>query len=352
MLKKILKRFPYLFTSARQLYPFITVFPALLAGRRGSRDHLRSSWSLFNRAVHITGRPINITIEPTNSCNLACPVCETGSATLGRLNRSMPLIEFREIIGKISAHTNTLMLYFMGEPFLNPDIYQMIRCAKEAGIPWVTTCTNGEVIDPQQLVSSGIDEVNFQIGGMSQGTHGNYRVNGNLELVLTNLREMVRLKRDCHAPLRIVCGMILMRHNEHEVKIFEKVMAQIGIDEAVVVDPCVRTIEQAKRYLPRDQRHWYYDPVAFAAGILRPRFVPQNRCPWIYYSLVIQANGDVVPCCRDASGKFVMGNLLTQGLDEIWNGERFKKFRSMLLADQPGVSICNLCSSYPASRIR
>jgi hypothetical protein len=52
------------------------------------------------------------------------------------------------------------------------------------------------------------------------------------------------------------------------------------------------------------------------------------------------------------SGKFVMGNLLTQDLDEIWNGERFKKFRAMLLADQSKVSICNLCSNYPASRIR
>jgi hypothetical protein len=36
--------------------------------------------------------------------------------------------------------------------------------------------------------------------------------------------------------------------------------------------------------------------------------VPDNACPWIYYSLAIHVNGDVVPCCRDPKGEEVMGN--------------------------------------------
>ena len=152
--------------------------------------------------------------------------------------------------------------------------------------------------------------------------------------------------------LRIVCGMILMHHNEHEVEMFEKMMKEIGVDEALIVDPCVRNIEQAKLYLPQDKQHWYYDPDAFAVGILRPRSIPKNTCHWIYYSMVIHANGDVVPCCRDTRGKFVMGNLLRQSFNEVWNGDRFKKFRKTLLINQSSISICSLCSSYPASRIK
>jgi radical SAM protein with 4Fe4S-binding SPASM domain len=263
----------------------------------------------------------------------------------------MTLAEFRTIIEKIGAHTNTLMFYFMGEPFLNSEAYQMIRTAKEAGIPWVTTCTNGDLVDPEQLVMSGVDEVSFQIGGMSQETHQVYRVNSDLERLLGNLKECLRLKRERRARLVIETGFILMKHNEHEVKAYIQYMSDLGVDRVSVVDPCVRTLEQGCEMLPKDKKHWFYDYSAFAQGVLSPRNKPRNNCPWIYYSMVILVNGDVVPCCRDATGKFVMGNLLIHSLDEIWNGDRFKKFRKKLFTDQSAISICNLCSSYPASRV-
>ncbi len=131
---------------------------------------------------------MNVTIEPTNVCNLECPVCETGAGVLGRPGGHMTLDQFRTIIDKVGAHTNTLMFYFMGEPFLNRQSYEMIRHAKQRGIPYVQTCTNGDAVNPEKLVDCGIDEVSFQIGGTSQETHQVYRVNSNLERVLRNLR--------------------------------------------------------------------------------------------------------------------------------------------------------------------
>lgn len=351
-IKKILKEFPGLYASAQRLYPFATALRALFCGRRGAVDHLRSTWSLLCRAPFVAGLPVNITVEPTNVCNLRCPVCETGNNELGRAKRDMTLDEFRVIIKKIGGHTNTLMFYFMGEPFLNRDAYRMIHAAKEAGIPWVTACTNGEAVDPEQLVLSGIDEVSFQIGGISQQTHQIYRVNGNLNKALRNLRETVRLKRGHKSDVRIVCGMILMRHNEHEAGGFGQAMREIGVDEAVIVDPCVRTVEQGARYLPADKRRWYYDPAAFRAGKLIPRFIPRNTCHWIYYSAAVFSNGDVVPCCRDPKGEHVMGNLLKQDMSDIWNNEKYRAFRRAVLSNQSQMGICRLCSGYPASALK
>lgn len=352
MFKKIFKEMPRLYAFAQRIYPFTTMVPALLSGRRGSVDHLKSSWSLLCRSPFVAGRPVNITIEPNNTCNLRCPVCETGNGELGRPNRQMTLSDFRTIIQKVGSHTNALMFYFMGEPFLNNEAYRMIRAAKEAGIPWVTTCTNGELVDPEQLVMSGIDEVNFQIGGISQETHQIYRIKGDLTRVMRNMRETVRLRHKHGARLRIICGMILMRHNEHEKELFQDVMDEIGLDEALIIDPCVRTIGQGMLYLPKDERHWYYDPHAFRAGILRPRSIPKNGCHWIYYSMAIHSNGDVVPCCRDPKGGYVMGNLLNEDLKDIWNGERYRTFRHELLSNQGRMNICSLCSGYPASALK
>lgn len=352
VVKRLIKRFPGLYMLLQRSYPFVMGFPCLLADRRGARDYLRSTWSLLRRSPFVAGQPVNITIEPTNTCNLRCPVCETGSGELGRPARHMLLAEFLTILDKVASHTNTLMFYYMGEPFLNRDAYQMIRAAKEEGIPWVTTCTNGDAVDPEQLLASGIDEVSFQIGGMSQETHQVYRINSDLKKVLHNLMETVRLKREQRLPLRVACGMILMRHNEHEVALFRRTMAEIGVDEAVEIAPCVRTVAQGKLYLPSDKRHWYYDPPAFRAGELRPRILPDNQCAWLYYSLTIHANGDVVPCCRDPKGEHVMGNLLQQELTDIWNGERFCAFRRAIQQEQSRLAICKLCSGYPASALK
>ncbi|GAB1465733.1 hypothetical protein MASR2M54_12330 [Aliarcobacter cryaerophilus] len=41
----------------------------------------------------------------------------------------------------------------------------------------------------------------------------------------------------------------------------------------------------------------------FEEGRLQEELYLKNDCPWIYYSMTIMANGDIVPCCHDACGK-------------------------------------------------
>jgi len=142
-----------------------------------------------------------------------------------------------------------------------------------------------------------------------------------------------------------------MKHNEHEVKEFRRTMLELGVDRVVVIDPVVRTIEQGIQFLPTDPKHWLYDPAEFTRGVLKPRELPDNMCPAIYYSMAIHVNGNVVPCCRDPRGTEVMGNIFTQSLDEIWNGRPFQDLRERIHRDQSSVEICRLCSSYPAGRL-
>ncbi len=350
-IKSILKRHPKTYRLAQDIYPYFTLVMAAIRDKRGWQDHLKSTLSRLRRKTVIKGRPMNITIEPTNLCNLLCPICETGAGTLGREEGHMTLEQFKTIIDKLGAHTNTLMFYFMGEPFLNKQSYEMIRYAKNIGIPFITTCTNGDPVNPEKLIESGLDEVNFQIGGMTQETHETYRVNSDLDRVLAVLKETIRFKRMHNSKIRVLAGFIVMKHNEHEVEVFNKYMDELGVDGVTIIDPCVRSVQQGREFLPEDKKYWTYDIEAFGNNILKPNIQPHNRCDWIYYSLSVHVNGDVVPCCRDPKGEQVMGNLLTQDLDEVWNGERYVTFRSQILKDQGQINICRLCSSYPASQI-
>ena len=322
-----------------------------LRGRRGSMQHLKSTFSVASKSPVVAGRPMNITIEPTNACNLGCPVCETGAGILGRETKHMAMEAYQTILDKVGPYTNTLMFYFMGEPFLNKRAYDMIRYAKDAGIKFVDTCTNGDFVDAEKIVASGLDRVSFQIGGLTQETHEVYRVNGQLDRVMRNLAETIRVRNERRSSMRIEVGFILMKHNEHEVLEFQRRMLALGADRAVIVDPCVRTVAQGHEFLPTDKAHWIYDEQEFDKGTLKMKVLPDNVCPWIYYSLSIHSNGNVVPCCRDPLGLEVMGNLVTEDLDAIWNGPRYVDFRRRIMQDQGGVEICRLCSSYPVSQI-
>lgn len=304
------------------------------------------------RVPYVPALPVHVTIEPTNACDMGCPVCETGAKILERRTGRISQENFRRIVDMIAPHTNTLFFYFMGEPFLYKDAYDMIAYAKTKGM-YVDTCTNGHFVQAERLIDSGIDEISFQIGGMTQETHEIYRVRGNLQRSLDNMRAVLaeRARRRVRHP-KVCLGFIVMKHNEHEVQQFLDFARAVGVDEARVIDPCVRDMDQARQFLPRDLRYWYYDKVAFDRGRLRPKIIPNNECWWIWHSTVITWNGDVVPCCRDPHGRHVMGNVLQQSLVSIWNGPKYRAFRKRILTEQGRIDICRLCSGYGVPHLR
>lgn len=330
-----------------QLYTWLKIVQALYRRPRGYQNFLLSALSQMVGSTKAYGKPVSITIEPTNVCNLHCPVCETGANILGRKPQMMTYDEFVKIIDKVGPGANHILFYYMGETFLNKEVYRMIRYAREMGL-YVMSCTNGDVIDPERLYGSGINSVSFQIGGITQETHSIYRVNSNLARVLDNLSryiQLIRYRGRKPGEHQVELGFIVMRHNEREIQEFLKMADRMGVDRKHIISPCVRTPEQGRDFLPQADDYWIYDRKTFEGeGRLVPKRVfPKNACPWLYYSITIQVDGNVVPCCRDPHGRYIMGNLIEQPLEEVWNGLKFKVFRKAVFSPRSDMDICRLC---------
>lgn len=290
--------------------------------------------------------PVHVTIEPTNACNLQCPVCETGNGSMARPTGLLRFDRYTKLIDQIAPHTSVLMFYFMGEPFLNKKAYEMIRYARQKGM-YVETCSNGDFVDPEGVIYSDVNDISFQLGGMTQESHQAYRVNGNLARVQANLIGLIEARRKSpDSNVKISAGFVVMKHNEHEVPEFLRWAKEIGVDQANVIDPCVRTVSEGKLMLPEDRRYWFYDEAAFNKGVLKPKHLPDNECTWIWNSVTINWDGSVVPCCRDPNGKHVFGNVFETPLAKIWNGSEMKAFRKRIVTEQGQVDICRLCSGY------
>ena len=52
----------------------------------------------------VLGYPVKILFEPTNACNLSCPLCPTGNGSLNRATGQMRLDEFKKIIDEVLVH--------------------------------------------------------------------------------------------------------------------------------------------------------------------------------------------------------------------------------------------------------
>ena len=326
---------------------WLNVARAIYRRPRGYRNFLLSTISQMIGSTRAYGHPVSITIEPVNICNLRCPVCETGANILVRKPQMMTYEEFIKIIDKVGPGANHVMFYYMGETFLNKDVYRMIRHARDMKL-YVTTCTNGDVVDPERLYESGINLVSFQIGGVKQETHSAYRINSNLSRVMDNLSrylEMIRLRGRNPGEHQVELGFIVMRHNEGEIEEFLKMADKIGVDRKNIINPCVRTPQQARDFLPKSDAYWIYEREKFEKGgcLYAKKNYPKNSCPWLYYSITIQVDGNVVPCCRDPHGRHIVGNLLEQSLEEVWNGPKLRAFRQAVFSNQASMDICQLC---------
>ena len=75
-------------------------------------------------------------------------------------------------------------------------------------------------------------------------------------------------------------------------------------------------------------------------------FVIDNKTmclfPWTH--MYVHTTGDVFPCCIALPGhkEFSLGNVKTQSIEEIWNGEPYKKLRKDMVEGK-NVDMCNQC---------
>jgi radical SAM protein with 4Fe4S-binding SPASM domain len=314
-------------------------------------NYFNNSVSCFLGLKGTIGSPTLLCIEPTNICDQKCTICETGLGILGREKKFLSFDQFMEILDQFDNNLEILHFYFMGEPFLNKDSYRMIQYAANRGI-WVSSCTNGNHVDPDELMKSGIGEINFQIGGMTQEIHEIYRCGGNLKKVFATVEESLRIRDQIFGKNKkrpkINLGFILMKHNEHQVEEFIHYCKKTGVDNYNIIGTCLREYSQGHQLLPSDTSYWIYDEAAFKNGLLTPKTRPNNYCEWIYFTTTILVNGDVVPCCRDPYGKYIFGNVFNKKFYAIWNNEKYKKVREIVAKNSNNCELCRLCEGYIA----
>jgi len=158
------------------------------------------------------GRPPVLTIEPTNLCNLRCPLCTTGNGEMTRAPGQMNLNTFKHILNKMADDIFFLLLYHQGEPYLNKDFLEFVRLAKKKNI-YCTTSTNAHYFSEQNIrdtIASGLDSMIVSIDGVTQETYEQYRVKGSLEQVIEGSRRFMQIKKELKSKTPLIAWQFLV----------------------------------------------------------------------------------------------------------------------------------------------
>jgi len=312
-------------------------------------------WYKFKNKIKIKKNlaplPETLILEPTNLCTMKCPTCPTGAGKLNRPKGMMSLENYKKIIDQLKGYTKKLVLFNYGEPFIHPEIIEMIKYAKKAGL-YVKTSTNGEFFKDEKfcadLVMSGLDYLIICLDGADNETLKKFRVNTNFEHIIKSFHTIINLKKELHSPAPIVeLQYILMRHNEHQREKMKQIAADLGVDVYAektvgidINDPDFQ--KMAIELLPTDVTLTRYEKLADESFKLKGE-IP-NFCSQILSSIVINCDGNVVPCCYDLYSNHIMGNTFKSLIKDIWHGKKYANFRQQIFKQRKNIAMCNICS--------
>jgi len=313
--------------------------------RAANRARLRLWYRLAG--LRVPGMPRILMIEPTNECNLRCPLCPTGAGTLRRTKGHMAFELYQQILEELDDSLERLMLYNYGEPFLHPRIFDMVALARRAEIH-TRISTNGLVFlragHADDLISCGLNHLRVSLDGATEATYAQYRAGGRLEPILQGVQLLQQRKRERGRRRPVVeLQFIAMRHNEHELPAMRRIAEELGTPLRVKTVGLgdVRRDPTQQKWLPQDvslRRYRERDGRLELAHDIRPRFVCDH--PW--HRLVVNWDGLVTPCCYDPHGDYAFGNAM-EGIGVVWSGERLRAFRQAVWSPTPP-PICSRCA--------
>ncbi|MBN1354809.1 radical SAM protein [bacterium] len=302
----------------------------------------------------VWGYPRHLMIDLVNTCGLKCPICAQGRGEIPRKPAKIEESLFKSIIDRLGPYLVTLTLTNWGEPLHHPQAIAFIRYARRHKSMYIGFSTNLQMLPPDldALLQSGIDEIGCSIDGATENTYRKYRIGGDFNRAMNNMKRLVNRKRELNlnAP-RIRWQVLLNRYTENELTDIQHMAGEIGVDSVVFVPiyvdiarmftaSAMERFERDREWLPRDEGLSWYN---YHTGTFKK---PPAVCGKLWDSMVIHPDGSVSPCCAVIDPKDDFG-IWRNGRDfwKIWNGDNYRAARRLMAGNDSDIDgiVCRRC---------
>lgn len=300
----------------------------------------RFLFGCISKKARVYHMPLYAVLEPSSRCNLSCKMCWRSLYKTNRIESDMPYDDFKNVIDKIGDYLIFVVLWNYGEPLLNSKLGKMIEYCSKKGIVTVLS-TNGSLLSKErslELFNAGLKYLIVSVDAVTNDIYQKYRGTVKLSEIENNIIQACNLKKKNKLRFPIIeLQFIVMKENEHQVNGFFLIADSWGADRASLKKfSALRSSGLLDEFTPLNSNYLldYYK---------RPGFIRKDFCLVPWQSLVINSDGWVLPCCSDYFSTEKMGNIFKEDINQIWNNNRYIKFRRQIKHDINLVDTCRNC---------
>lgn len=287
--------------------------------------------------------PIVYNIETTNACNMKCQMCPR-TTMMTRTVKTMPVDLFSRIIDQLKPHReetwaqwvrfaqktyginpkdkseNHFFLYIIpkviqlhgyGDPLLDKNMGTYVKMLADKGFYSYFSC-NPANIDMEKTIEmfeSGLNYIKYSIESVDDERHKAIRGNAsNFTESYEKILKLLDMKKEHGFKTSIIITMLDL-NKAWQNDDFRKLKALFEGKDVYV-------------YMKSEDQQWYREDYHGTNSIHWSEFC---KHPWM--SMTIKSNGEAVMCMEDFNNEIVLGDANRESLYDIWNGERYEKFR-------------------------
>lgn len=304
-------------------------------------------------------KPVIYNIETTNACNMKCKMCPR-TTMMTRSVETMDNKLFQRIVDQIEPHSpelwnkwehfvekeygipqnsmneNHFFLYIIprviqlhgyGDPLLDRNMADHVALLTSKSIPSYFSCNPANInVDMTiKMFKNGLDYIKYSIESVSDESHKQIRGEAsNFTESYKKIVKLLKIKSEEKYKATVIITMLdLNRSNQNEE--YSKLKnAFDGLDVYL--------------YLKSEDQQWYRKDFHGTCSVHWSEFC---KHPWM--SMTIKSNGEVAMCMEDFNNEIILGNAEKDTLYNIWNGEKYMKFREDHLSLTSGLKCIERC---------
>jgi MoaA/NifB/PqqE/SkfB family radical SAM enzyme len=283
-------------------------------------------------------RPRKVGIDASTVCQLACRTCPT-SRGLIRETLGSGFLSCHHFEKFLQAHPwiTEIELSNWGEVFLNPDLKDIFKLAEKYFV--ILRVDNGANLNKvsdevlEDLVRYKIRSITCSIDGASQETYSNYRLKGDFEKVIDNIKKINRFKEIYHSPFPfLLWQFVAFGHNEHEIDKARQLAGDLHMKFNLKLSWEDLYFESFSPVNDRDRIRSEMPSGVSDRSEYEEKFHKVyigDCCKHIWQSPRINYDGRLLGCCINYWDDF--GNVFEQGIEACLNSDKMKATRDLLM---------------------
>lgn len=269
-------------------------------------------------------------IDIFGGCNLHCPSCPTGNRSHAQQRRRMSFADFQKVLEKIRAqHPGEKIfidLYNWGEPFLHPELPQIIRLTKEFGYGVGLSSNLNHDNHLYEAIAANPDYLRVSLSGSRNGTYQLTHCGGDIEKVLGNLQRLRRILDETGARTVVQVGFHVYKTNF--AGDFDEIR-ELCLASGFLFAPVLASImpaEEASRLVRNAKTHPNTPkvnellalPLQEQLRLIRPASTEPRPCEFKQRRTAINSDLSVSLCCATyEENTIIADNFLTTSRDQL-----------------------------------